>query len=164
MFEVTCKECGKKYFSDKNSDGYCEVCRSCRIAKAKHKYYEKRKNDRKRVKGTLVKCEKCGTLFSPVNSAQTLCEKCQYIKEKEYKMTASNNYRKENNDVIQFKVKKGERDKLKSYAKENGMNVTELITAGISFLKAYNSLPLDKQKEIDEILNTYAPDNDDKKT
>ena len=149
MYEVTCKECGKKYFAEKNADGYCEVCRSRKITGSRHKYYEKRKENKAKVKGTLVKCEQCGKLFSPVNSAQKLCESCQYLKEIGYKMTASNNYRKENNDVIQFKVKKGERDKLRQYASDIGMNLTELLLTGIETVKYLNSLPDDKRREIE---------------
>ena len=159
MYEVTCKECGKKYYAKVNRDGYCEVCRSNRIANTRHNCYKNSKADRNTVKDTLIKCEYCGKLFTPVNSAQKYCKSCRPLKEQEYRTAATNSYRKENNDVIQFKVRKGERDKLKRYAGSKGLSLTDLIISGIELMKNYDALPAEVQKEIDEIMEKHLSDN-----
>ena len=156
MFEVTCKDCGKKYNSDINRDGYCEVCSSKHIAESKHKYYENRKQTRAETKEKLTACEQCGRLFDAKNSAQKLCSICQLLKEREYKMTASNQYRKENQDVIQFKVPKGRRDELKDYASSRGLTLTGLVLDSVRLYQDIFSLPDD---QIDKIFELIYPDN-----
>ncbi len=153
MYEVTCMECGKKYFSDINRNGYCEVCRSKRIAETKHNYYEARKVRRAEVKNTLVRCADCGKLFNAVNAYQKRCEKCQLLREQNYKMTASNQYRKEHTDVIQFKVPKGERDELKKYAASQNMTLTSLILRSVEFYKDINELPEEEIRQIHEMIS-----------
>lgn len=148
MYEVTCTECGKKYLSAVNRDGYCEECRSRKIAETKHNYYETRKVKRAEVRETLKKCKNCGKVFNAVKSDQELCEKCQYLKESNYKMTASNQYRKDFNDVIQIKVPKGQRAEIKKVAGKYGMNVTDYFRTSIDFFDTVHSLP---KAELDKI-------------
>ncbi len=159
MFEVTCKECGKKYQSEKNRDGYCEVCRSRRIAETKHKYYETRKAKRDEIRKKVDRCENCGKKFKPKKSDQKLCEECQYLKESNYRMTASNQYRKDHTDVIQFKVPKGMRADLKKYAADHGMNMTALIMNSIELFQKFLALPDDQRDQVNELINK----KDDKK-
>lgn len=152
MFELTCIECGKKYFSERNKDGYCELCRSRKIADSKHKYYENRKHTRAEVKSKLTACEQCGRLFDAKNSAQKLCSICQLLKEREYKMTASNQYRKDNQDVIQFKVPKGRRDELKAYAESQRRTLTTLILDSLRLFEDIHKQPEERVREIYELI------------
>ena len=152
MYQVTCIECGKKYESAVKRDGYCEECRSKKIAETKHKYYESRKLKRAETKKTLKNCERCDRLFDPVKSDQTLCARCQLLKEQNYKMTASNQYRKDFNDVIQIKVPKGRRAVLKETAGKYGMNLTSFILRSIDFFDNVYSLPLEDIENIEAIV------------
>ena len=139
MFEVTCKDCGCKYLANRNRDGYCETCRSERIAQTKRKYYEHRKVNNNEMKDQLSRCVKCGKLFNAVNSRQTLCGACQLCKEREQHRQETYKNRREKADCIQFRVQKGKRKEIKAYAAERGMNITELI---LESLKLYTGMEL----------------------
>ncbi|MBQ9531625.1 MAG: hypothetical protein IJR70_06095 [Eubacterium sp.] len=135
MFDVICKDCGTGYTSKVNKNGLCEVCRARHIAETKRNYYiNKRKEHNKAVKDTLTYCEKCGKLIAPKSGTSGgLCETCQLLKEQKYKTKNTIRYRKEHYDCIQFKVAKGERDKLRKYAEERGMNLAEFVRTSMEF-------------------------------
>ena len=152
MYPVTCVECGKEYFSAVNRNGYCDECRSKKIAETKHNYYETRKVKRAEVRDKLKKCTECGRIFNAVKSDQELCDKCQFLKENNYRMTASNQYRKDFKDVIQIKVQKGRRDELKEIAGKYGMNLTTLIVQSIDFYQSVYDLPREDIDKIEAII------------
>ncbi len=161
MFNVICKDCGKEYHSDINRNGYCEECRSKRIAKSKHKYYESRKGTRADIKDKLTACEQCGRLFDAKMSSQKLCSICQLLKERNYRMTSSNQYRKDNQDVIQIKVPKGMRDDLKKYAASRNMSLTSLIRLSLELEKSIYSLPQERIDRITELITAFQEDSND---
>lgn len=136
---VACKICGNPYESKINRRGYCEKCRLEKLAESKHKYYLKRKEHNSEIKDLLKPCAQCGKLFDARHTSQTLCDVCQLLKERNYKMSSSNEYRKNMVDCIQFKVPKGKREVIKAYAAERGMNLTELI---LESLKLYTGMEL----------------------
>ena len=135
-YTVKCKECGKIYLAGINRAGYCETCRTARAAATKHKYYEKRKEHNKEVNKELVACVVCGKRFNPVNALQLRCSACQRCKEREAGRQATYKNRREKVDCIQFRVPKGEREKLKAFAEEHGMSLTEFILEALEQYKS----------------------------
>lgn len=135
-YTVKCKDCGKIYLAGRNCAGYCETCRAERIAATKQRYYEKRKEHNKEVNKELSICVECGKRFNPVNASQLRCSACQRCKEREASRQSTYKNRREKVDCIQFRVPKGEREKLKSLAEEHGMSLTELILEALERYKS----------------------------
>ena len=143
MYEVTCKKCQRKYMSKTNRDGLCPNCRAENTADRQHNYYINRKEAQKALKPVSMICANCKNEFIPKRLGQDLCPSCRKLKEKEARMQNSEKYRKERQDVIQIKVRKGERDQIKAYAEQIGLSMTALIKESLRlYMETYGSPPI----------------------
>ena len=151
-FEVTCKNCGKKYIAKVNRNGFCDDCRAVKLSETKHRYYEKRKQKYFEVKPPQeALCTMCGkTFMTQLN--EHICPDCKLITSREKAIKRSNEHRKYTSDPISVRFEAGTLSQLKDTAQINKISVQELLRRGCRMYTQYLCLTDKERSLIDDIL------------
>lgn len=121
-YENSCQRCGKTYTSGTNRPGYCPECKMERQKERNKAYMERKREGAVRKIGSADVCANCGKAYIVKTGSQILCDECIKKGVKLTKSKVNTKYRDKTYDTITVYVPKGEKDKLKEYAKSNGFN------------------------------------------
>lgn len=107
------------------------------------------------------KCSVCGKPLEDNNSKDDMCQVCYAVKEvRTQRNLLSNKSRKEKNDVVQFKLEKGERGGMqnKFINKDGFKSLTDFICFGIALAGVYSDNMLDENvtAAIDQAISRLA--------
>ena len=151
-YENRCKRCGKKYESGSNRPGYCPECRKERQKERNRDYLERKHEGRSRSIGSADVCSNCGKPYIVKTGSQVLCDECIKKGVKLTKSKVNTKYRDKTYDTITVYVPKGEKEKLKDYAKSNGFNS---LNEFVNLLIVY---AVDKNFSIDDCITDKIND------
>ncbi|GEM_PF-304422 len=123
MFTHTYQICGTKFQSQSNRAKYCVYCRDKSQVLRNKEYKEKKAAGTSIAVGSEQICPICNQPYTVTSGSQKCCKGCQKKQESKRKVTANAKHMQENYDFISFYVPKGQRDKLKAYAKSQNLSV-----------------------------------------
>ena len=131
MFTHTYQICGTKFQSQSNRAKYCVYCRDKAQVLRNKAYKEKKAAGTSIAVGSEQICPICNQPYTVTSGSQKCCKGCQKKQESKRKVAANAKHTKDNYDFISFYVPKGQRDKLKAYAKSQNLSVNKLIQTAL---------------------------------
>ena len=135
MFRHTCQICGMEFESPSNRAKYCVYCRDKAQAIRNKAYKEKKLAGLSVTLGSEQICPICGETYTVVSGSQKCCKACAKKLTNARKQQPTAQYIKEKYDYIRFNVPKGDGDKIRAYAQENGMTIKQLLLTALEEYK-----------------------------
>lgn len=128
-----CQRCGEEFTSKGNRALYCPRCRKLR-QRERSSEYQWKKEDGVPIRkiGDTDICVNCGKPYVIKSGSQKVCDDCRKDYTVQKKVKANNDYKNKTYDTCSFYVKKGEKIKLKEYAKNHNISFNELVNTALN--------------------------------
>lgn len=126
MFKHKCEMCGLEFETNNTRAKYCIYCRDKAQVARNRAYAEKKKSGNAVKIGSKQVCPICGNTYTVTSGSQKYCKECTANKKRK-KSAPNTEYLNGHYDYIRVNVPKGEREKIKAYAKSQGMSVNKLL-------------------------------------